>query len=306
MHHARQGPGQDLGRGRHLLRRRQSCRRGVLRGVGLAVVEDLQELGARGPIDGGVVEFGQDGKAVLAQPLDHVDLPQRVAAIQSPADEAGDQLDQLVVRSGGGERRLAQMKLQVEVRVLDPERMVQLERYLDEPAAQRFHVRQAPGQLVPQGFVGRPVGIGRTGENPQAADVAERRPRLHVQETGVDPAQLLHELLPLFITPAHRLDPSRPTGSVSAPGQRRAGSRAWVPLRARRWSGCQPTLGLGRRTGSGAGVRAGHQAKARPVGRRGRRLSRAAVSSPSGRLQQAHAGRSVDHDGGAGEVAGRL
>ena len=83
-------------------------------------------------------EFGQDGEAVLAQPLDHVDLPQRVATIQGPADEAGDQLDQLVVRTGRGERRLAEVELEVEVGVFDTEGMVEPQGHLDQPPSQRI------------------------------------------------------------------------------------------------------------------------------------------------------------------------
>ena len=147
-----------------------------------------------GPVDGGVVQLGEDGEAVLAQPLDDVDLPQRMGPIQGPADQAGDQLDQLVVRARRGERRLAQVELQVEVRVLDPERMVELQGHLDQPPAQRFQVRQAPGQLVPKHLVGRPVR-----DRPGRAKIARPltwpndRAGLHVQEAGVHPAQLLHD-----------------------------------------------------------------------------------------------------------------
>src|ERR1700745_235575 len=55
--------------------------RGQLAAVRREVEQDGQQLGAGGPVDRGVVDLGVDGSAILGQPGDQVELPQRPAAI---------------------------------------------------------------------------------------------------------------------------------------------------------------------------------------------------------------------------------
>ena len=68
----------------------------------VGVEHQREQLGARRAVDGGVVDLGQDGEAVVGQALDDVGLPQRAAAIERAADDAGDELGELARRCPGG------------------------------------------------------------------------------------------------------------------------------------------------------------------------------------------------------------
>ena len=103
------------------------------------------ELGAGGAVDGGVVDLGDDADAVVLEALDDPQLPQRadrssgVLAIW-PAISA-----ELAAAAGAGRADAADVVVEVEVRVLDPDRVVEPERHLHEPAAERRHeVQRAP------------------------------------------------------------------------------------------------------------------------------------------------------------------
>ena len=71
--------------------------------------------------------------AVL-QTLEDVHLPERAGPVERAAEHVGRELDQLGGAARRGERDPAHVILDVEVGVLDPERMVQLERHLHETA----------------------------------------------------------------------------------------------------------------------------------------------------------------------------
>ena len=89
---------------------------------------------------------------------------------------------------GGGHGRVADVEVEVEVGVLDPVRVVEPERHLPQPPAQRLEEVEAAFDLAPPGgerlVVGVVLGLGVDGE---ARDVAELRSRLQVEERGVEP-----------------------------------------------------------------------------------------------------------------------
>ena len=97
--------------------------------------------------------------------------------------------------AGPGQADLAQVELDVEVRVVDPVRPSETERHHDQALPQwrgqvqpRLEDLAQPveGQSSPPGAVG---GI----EQDQTAHVPDRRRGLHVEELGVQRRQLLHE-----------------------------------------------------------------------------------------------------------------
>ena len=71
------------------------------------------------------------------EPVDDVELPQRAAAVERAAEHPRDGLGELPVVAGRRDRGLADVEVEVEVRVVDPVRQVEPERDLHEPPAQR-------------------------------------------------------------------------------------------------------------------------------------------------------------------------
>ena len=123
---------------------------------------------------------------------------------------------ELIDTSRRGDAQVADVEVEIEVRIVDPVRVVEAERHLDHAPAHRL---ERPTKRVPvvDGLVRVEVGT-RPGVDAEPVDVSERRRRLHVQEAAVESCQLLHVLHP------------RPTvADVEDPHQRVAGARGGVP-----------------------------------------------------------------------------
>ena len=98
----------------------------------------------------------------VGQAVDEVQLPQRPRAIQRPRGDSRDLLADLGVRRGLGQRELAHVVLEVEVRIVDPVGVVEVERDAAQAPAERRQQRQALGhqrlhvlQLEPARRAGR-------------------------------------------------------------------------------------------------------------------------------------------------------
>ena len=135
--------------------------------------------------------LAQQRPAAVTEALDDVDLPQRVPPIHRPADDAGDLLRQLVGRPGGSEPDLTDVIVEIEVGVVDPVRVVQPERHVDNPAAERLDVADQRAEPLVDGPVGVEFGV-RPLVDAQPVDVPIGRRCLHVEECGVEAAQLFH------------------------------------------------------------------------------------------------------------------
>ena len=181
---------QQLGVARDRLglpRRALAGRRGVRR----EVVHHRHHDHAGGAVDRGVVVLREQRPAAVLEALDDVDLPQRAGAVHRPADDAGDLLGELVAAAGRRQAHVADVEVEVEVRVHHPVRVVEAHRHLDDAAAHRLELTDlrrvaAVHRRVRIEVVVRPL-VDR-----QAVDVAERRRRLHVQEAAVQAGELLH------------------------------------------------------------------------------------------------------------------
>ena len=174
----------------HPARRRRRGR--ALRGR----VEDGREHeGARGAVDGGVVDLGQLGDLRAAvDPLDHVQLPEGLGAVHRPGVDAADGVGQQLGRARRGDGVGPDVEVDVELRVLDPVREVEPERDFDEAAAERRQLLDAledhPLRRVDPGPTRwRVLDV----EDGHRRHVAEAGRRLHVEEPDVDPRELLHE-----------------------------------------------------------------------------------------------------------------
>ena len=78
--------------------------------------------------------------APVGEALDDVDLPQRPTSIHVSTDDARHLIAELVGGTGRSETDVADVVVEVEVGVVDPVRMVEPERDVDESATHRRQV----------------------------------------------------------------------------------------------------------------------------------------------------------------------
>ncbi len=129
----------------------------------------------------------------VLDPVDEVHLPQRPAAVEPALEDPRPLLGELAQVAGRGQRDLADVVVEVDVRLLDPERVVEAERDLDEAPAERREQVQALAQHRAQAADGDDAaGRGRGVVHGQAADVAVGPVVLERQELGVEARELSH------------------------------------------------------------------------------------------------------------------
>jgi hypothetical protein len=104
--------------------------------------------------------------------------------------EFGRELRELTFVAGRRHRNVAEVVVEVEVRVLDPERVVEAERHGDEPAPERRDKVQAFGHEV--AHLGERERVLPRLEDRERRHVAVRRRRFHGEEAVVETRQLTH------------------------------------------------------------------------------------------------------------------
>jgi hypothetical protein len=160
-------------------------------GVGLDVEHRCQHEGAGGAVDRGVVHLGDLGDpAPLVDAFDDVQLPQRAGAVEWPGVDTADHLGQLLRGAGRGHGVVADVVVEVEVRVLDPVGQVDPERNLDQPATEGGQLVDALQDDLPRRLDARAAGGVGGVIDVQRRHVAEGGLGLHVEEAGVDPREL--------------------------------------------------------------------------------------------------------------------
>lgn len=125
--------------------------------------------------------------------MDDVELPQRVGAIQLPADQVSHQVGQLPLSAGRGQRGVLNVVLDVERAVVDPVRMVEAERDGGQPPAERrqqVHARrhQLPNKRRIQSAARRGFGI----EHAQSTHVPLSSAVFQGEELGIEACKLSH------------------------------------------------------------------------------------------------------------------
>ena len=158
----------------------------------VAVEHHRQQLRARRPVDSGVVELRQDREPVVGKSLDDVALPERPAPVERSTDDPRGQLGELFVGARRGQRVVPHVEVEVEVGVLDPERMVEGERHGPQAAPQWLEQVEATLDLPPPGRVRVVVRVVGPLVHRHTRHVAELRAGLHVEEGRIEPTQLLH------------------------------------------------------------------------------------------------------------------
>jgi hypothetical protein len=123
--------------------------------------------------------------------VDQVELPQRAGAVERARDDPRGLLGELLVVAGGGECELADVEVEVEVLVVNPVRVVEPERDLDEAPAERRQQRQPLGDQRLDVRAGEgAVRPGRRVEEREAPDVARLPRGLEREELRVETGEL--------------------------------------------------------------------------------------------------------------------
>ena len=101
-----------------------------------------KQVRRRHPVGQSVVHLPDEREFVVGHPFGEVKLPQRPAAIQWRAGDLPDHLVELSAATGGGHLHSPQVVIQVDLAILQPHRMVQSPRNVDELVAQRVQQMQ--------------------------------------------------------------------------------------------------------------------------------------------------------------------
>jgi len=160
-------------------------------GHGREVEQHLGDVDPRDAVDHRVVALRDQGEAAVGEPLDHPHLPQWPGAVELLGEDPPGELQQLAVRAGPRERGLADVVLDVERRVVDPERPAGPRGRDLQPLAVARDEVQAHPQRVEQLVERR----RRTLEPRDAPDVHVRVRPLLVQEGRVDRGEAVEVLL---------------------------------------------------------------------------------------------------------------
>jgi hypothetical protein len=164
----------------------------VLRDLGGEVEQGDRHLVAGRPVDGGVVDLREHRDVAVLHALDHPHLPERTGAVERDGGEPAHERGQLLAVAGRGQRGGPDVVVEVEVRVLDPQRVVQAEGHLGQPPPERRgQVEPLAVDLLDPVEVDGAVGLRRV-EDHQARDVHVRRRRLEVEERCVETGEALH------------------------------------------------------------------------------------------------------------------
>ena len=136
-------------------------------------------------VDESVVGLGQQGEAVAGQPLDQPDLPQRPRAVERLGEDAAGKPLELLVAARAGQRRVAHVEADVEVRIVDPDGAPLVERHERQPLAVAGDQMEPGDDLVHEVLVGRRVAV----EHHAPTDVHVRRVALQMQKRAVETGQ---------------------------------------------------------------------------------------------------------------------
>jgi hypothetical protein len=124
------------------------------------VGEHPEQQHASRAVDGGVVGLGQHRPSPIGESLDDVGLPQWPCAIHPATDDAGNLLGKLIGTSRRSQPDVANVIVEVEIRVVDPVRVIEFERHLHQTAAHRFEPSQQRIEPLVRGLVGIEITLG--------------------------------------------------------------------------------------------------------------------------------------------------
>ena len=148
-----------------------------------------QQIGRRDPVGQRVVDLAEHRDPAVGQALDEVHLPQRLAAVQRRAGDPADRLVELAATARAVDPVRTDVVVEVDLAVLPPHRVVELERDVDELVAERVELVEPAvddlAELVDAELTALQLGDV---DHRQLEGVHVHRRRLAVQQHSVPPA----------------------------------------------------------------------------------------------------------------------
>src|SRR5829696_814386 len=139
------------------------------------------------------MDLREDRLVAVLEPVDQIELPEGARTVEWPRHDPGDLLGEFFVGGAGRERELANVEIHIELRVVEPVRIVQAERDLHQAPAQRGQQRQPlPHQAADVLEREIPGRGGRGIEDRESGDVTGLMRALEREELRIEAGQLPH------------------------------------------------------------------------------------------------------------------
>ena len=150
--------------------------------LAVEVVEDGGDVDPGDAVDQRVMALADHREAAVGHALDQPQLPERLRAVELLREDPRRQVAQLLVGAGRREGGLADVVVEVQVRVVDPDRAALAERHAAQLLAEARHQVEARGDVVAEFLVrGR-----RPFEDDRRGDVHVGAVPLHVEEGRIE------------------------------------------------------------------------------------------------------------------------
>ncbi len=189
-------------------------------GVWLEIEQHGGEIDAGDAVDERVVGLGDQREPVALEPLDQPGLPQRLVPVERLGGDPRGQQKQLLLAAGRRQRRVADVVLDVEVGIVDPQGPAGLERRGGEFLPVARHQVQTTADMVEE--------VGELGwvplEDQDSADVHVRGRPLLVEERGVGRAEAVQVSLRHGVVSGERTVPAKGIFPNARPTLRAVGS----------------------------------------------------------------------------------
>jgi hypothetical protein len=137
-----------------------------------------------------------DRDLAVVEPLDHIGFPERPAAVEQARMQPRDIFLELLEGSRARQDHMANVVVEVDVLVVDPDRIGQVEGHQRELALEHRREMDARGHVTLHVLVVvAVVALGQI-EDLQAAHMHRHLGRFEMQERSVHSAQVIHRLSP--------------------------------------------------------------------------------------------------------------
>jgi hypothetical protein len=144
------------------------------------------------PVHRGVVDLEVVGHLAVVEAVDHGDAPQRAVAVEQLRMQPSDAVFELRLGSGARQGEALHVVVEIDLVVVDPDRVGELQRHRRQLAGEHRHQVQALGQLAPKVVVEIALVAGRQRIAAERPHVLRRLGSLHVQEGPVESTHGLH------------------------------------------------------------------------------------------------------------------
>ena len=159
---------------------------------GVEVEQGGHQLRAAGAVDRGVVDLGDETEAVVLEALDHPRLPQGTGAVDRRRGDLPGQSGQLTAPAGRRAHHAVHVGVEVEVGVLDPHGVVEVEGDLDQAPPERGDQGDPLADRLLDRLEAVAAGHRRGVVDAGHGHVHVPGRRLQVQERGVHSRQSFH------------------------------------------------------------------------------------------------------------------